>query len=119
MAVDKLEYIGPLATLEVPYAPLNLEATDDKLLLSISPSFYEGALDRVQKRDIRLELRVPLKNEVFVFHTSRFGYAGEAPIWSEFLKSSYGDDPPETVKISVQAVAVSRALPDPDACMGP
>ena len=117
--VDKLEYIGPLATLELPFAALNLESTEDKLLLSISPSFYEGALDRVQERDIRLELRVPLKDGDFVFHTLRFGYIGEAPIWSDFLKSSYGDDPPETVTISVQAVDVSRILPNPDDYLGP
>ncbi len=116
---DKIEYIGPLATLEVPAASLNLDPPDDQLLFAITPSFYEDALDRVQKRDIRLEVRLPLADGEMVFQTLRFGYAGEAPIWSEFLKASYGDDLPETVKISVQAVDISRALPNPDDYLGP
>ena len=116
---DKISYIGPLATLEVPSASLNLDPPDDRLLFAITPSFYEGALDKIQKRDIRLEVRLPLADGDMVFQTLRFGYAGEAPIWSGSLKASYGDDLPEIVKISVQAVDISRAIPNPDDYLGP
>ena len=116
---DKLDYIGPLVMLELHSASLSLNSADDQLLFGIVSSFYEGALDRVQKRDIRLEVRIDLKNGDIAFHTLRFGYVGEAPIWSEFLKASYGDDLPEIVKISVQAVDISRAIPNPDDYLGP
>lgn len=115
---DEVRHLGPLVTVDVPLDALNWQAEDEKSLILITPSFYEGALETTQTRNIFLEVRIPRTDGQLVFYTFDYGFLGKASITGTFLQTNLLGSVPETLKISVQAVDLSRILPDPGALPG-
>ncbi|MEM6428843.1 MAG: hypothetical protein AAF708_06335 [Deinococcota bacterium] len=112
--VDKIRYISPLATLKIPIESINFTYPFEGAMFDISPSYNPGELDAVARRDIRFEVRIYRKDGTFSFYTQRFGRFGLAAIDLDFLQANLGNDLPETLTISIQAVDISDALPNPD-----
>lgn len=115
---DEVRHLGPLVTVDVPLDALNWQAEDGKSLILITPSFYKGALETAQTRDIFLEVRILRPDGQLVFYTFDYGFLGKASITGTFLQTNLLGSVPETLKISVQAVDLSRILPDPGALPG-
>ncbi|MEM7737115.1 MAG: hypothetical protein AAF267_15135 [Deinococcota bacterium] len=114
---DGVRPIGPLVTFEVAMDAVNLEFSEETPVVRIVPLFYEGIATSVAKSDIRIEIRLHRADGEVTFLTQRFdgttGVAGSAVITSQFLQSHLGPDFPEILKITVQTVDVSEALPNP------
>lgn len=110
---DKLRYIGPLVTFDVPTDSLNFNLNAEDIAFVIRSSLYIGEYEAVGERDIRYELRIKINEDTSAFYTRRFGFTGEVPITNGFLQATIGDEVAETITISVQAVDVSEALPNP------
>lgn len=114
---DSVRLIGPLVTFEVAMDAVNLEFSEETPVFSIVPPFYEGISTGVTKSDIRIEIRLHRVDGEVAFSTQHFdgttGVAGSAVITNQFLRSHLGPDFPEILKITVQAVDVSEALPNP------
>ncbi|MEM7735551.1 MAG: hypothetical protein AAF267_07150 [Deinococcota bacterium] len=113
---NEVRYIGPLATVEIPMDALDLSGEQDRGLFSVSPSIHEGELQQVSTRDVRYEVRILLPDGSFAFYTRRLGTISGVFFGSDFIKANLGEGDmlPETLVISVQAVDVSGALPNPD-----
>ena len=84
----------------------------------ITPSFYEGALETVETRNIFLEVRIMRPDGELVFYTFDYGFFGEVGITNLFLQTNLLGSVPETLTISVQAVDLSQILPNPGALPG-
>ncbi|MEM7736100.1 MAG: hypothetical protein AAF267_09950 [Deinococcota bacterium] len=116
---DKVNYIGPLVTVEFPTSTITLDSNQDKPLFVINSSFEENIFDSLPTRDTRLEVRIHLADGNIVMYTWHFGYMGEVIITDDFLEVHYEEQTPEVLKISVQAVDISQALPNPDDFLPP
>ncbi|MEM7736531.1 MAG: hypothetical protein AAF267_12145 [Deinococcota bacterium] len=110
---DKLRYIGPLVTFDVPTDLLNFNLDEKDIAFIIRSSLYTGEYEAVGERDIRFELRIDINEDMSAFYTRRYGFTGEVVITNGFLQATIGDEVAETITISVQAVDVSEALPNP------
>jgi hypothetical protein len=111
---NEIRYIGPLITLAVPIEGINFNYASEGAMFTASPSYNQGELDVVARRDIRFEVRIYRKDGTFSFYTQRYGRFGLAAIDLDFLQANLGSDLPETLTISIQAVDISDALPNPD-----
>ena len=110
---DKVRYLGPLTTVEIPLDTLNWRGEEEKSLFDISPSFYQGVIGNVAERDIFLEVRIPRPDGQLVFYTFDFGFFGTARFSNKFLQTNLLGSEPETLVISVQAVDLSGVLNAP------
>lgn len=115
---DQVGYLGPLVTTEIAMSALDWEAEDGKSLILITPSFNEGVLETVETRNVFLEVRILRPDGELVFYTFDYGFFGEVSITGTFLQTNLLGSVPETLKISVQAVDLSRILPNPGALPG-
>jgi hypothetical protein len=117
--IDKIRHIGPLMTITIPMEGINLNYPSEGAMFIASPSYNRGERDNVATRDIRFEVRIYRKDGTFSFYTQRFGRFGFAAIDLDFLQANLGSDLPETLTISIQAVDISDALPNPDDFLPP
>jgi hypothetical protein len=98
---------------------VNLDFPEETPIFLIHPSFREGIFETVNEHDVRLEIRFHRADGEITFFTQRFGRYGNAIITNDFVRVNLGTDLPETLKISVQAVDISGALPNPDDFLPP
>lgn len=115
---ERVRHLGPLVTTEVPMNALDWQGVEEKPLLLISPSFYEGALETAETRNIFMEVRILRPDGELVFYTFDYGFFGEVLISNIFLQTNLLGSVPERLEISVQAVDLSGVLPDPGALPG-
>lgn len=113
-----MRHLGPQVTVEFPLDLLAWQTGPDNSIIIINPSFYEGALDTVETRNIFLEVRILRPDGQLVFYTFNYGFFGQVSISNTFLQTNLRGSVPETLEISVQAVDLSRILPDPGALPG-
>ena len=107
---DKLTYLGPLITVEMPLDALDWQGEEEKQLFSIFPSFYEDVIGSVEEKDIFLEVRMRRPDGQLVFYTFDFGLFGTARFSNKFLQTNLLGSEPETLVISVQAVDLRGVL---------
>ena len=115
---DKVRHLGPLVTTEVPMNALNWQGSSEDTLVLVTPSFYKGALETTETRNIFMEVRILRPDGQLVFYTFDYGFFGDAAINNLFLQTNLLGSVPETLKISVQAVDLSEVLPNPGALPG-
>ncbi len=107
---DKLTYLGPLTTVEMPLDALDWQGGEEKQLFSIFPSFYEDVIGNVEEKDIFLEVRMHRPDGQLVFYTFDFGFFGTARFSNKFLQTNLLGSEPELLVISVQAVDLGGVL---------
>jgi hypothetical protein len=109
--LDKVKYLGPLLTVELPLSAMDWEGEEEEILVDLSPSFYKGVLATTKKKDIFIEVRILRPDGQLVFYAFDYGFFGEALINNKFLQTNLDGSIPETLVISVQAVDLSQVLP--------
>jgi hypothetical protein len=95
--------IGPLIIFELPYAALTMSSNDAREILSVVPGIYED-VEMDEYAELGVEVRIQRADGTENFYLDYYAEGGFVDFYRDTFKKAYGDNPPATIKVSVQPI---------------